>query len=177
MEKQLLRRLRRGDPDALEAIIERYTPYVSTIIYNQLRTFARPEDVEEMTADTFLALWQHRLRLRTDHLRGWLGTTARNRARSFLRGLDSIPVPEEDVILTDGGDAEQQAEALEQARLVREALDAMGDPDREIFLRFYYYNETTAEIAEAVSMKGDAVKARLRRGRQKLKEKLGDCNL
>ena len=87
MEAQLIRRLRRGELSALEAVIERYTPYVSAVIRNQLCSFSRDEDVEELAADVFLALWNHRNRLTTEHLRGFLGTVARNRARSFLRSL------------------------------------------------------------------------------------------
>ena len=42
------------------------------------------EDVEELTADVFLALWAHAGELNPEQgLRPWLGTVARNRAADW----------------------------------------------------------------------------------------------
>ena len=80
----LIRRLKRGDPGALETTITSYGTYVATVIRNQLGRFATPEDVEELSSDAFVSLWQNRSTLKTERLRGWLGATARNCARDFL---------------------------------------------------------------------------------------------
>ena len=61
-EKQLVKELARGELSALEVLIERYTPYVSSVIACILR--GRQADVEELTADVFLAAWENRDRLR-----------------------------------------------------------------------------------------------------------------
>ena len=57
----------------------------------------------------------------------------------------------------------------------------MGQPDREIFLRHYYYNQKCSAIAAALDMTEEAVKARLKRGRAKLKAVIQeggyDCEL
>ena len=44
-------------------------------------------------------------------------------------------MPQEDVVLVSGDVAEQLAQAHERARLVRRAVDGLGQPDREIFRR------------------------------------------
>ena len=62
-EEQLIKSLARGEPSALEALIDRYTPYVSAVISRILR--GRQADVEELTADVFLAAWDNRGKLRT----------------------------------------------------------------------------------------------------------------
>ena len=173
MEAQLVKRLKRGDLSALEAVIDRYTPYVSAVIRNQLRSFSRREDVEELTADVFTALWKHRTRLTTDHLRSFLGTAARNRARSFLRSLGSPPLDLEDAVLLSDAQAERFSDRTELKAALQTALDALNETDREILLRYYFYGETTAEIAERLSFKAETIKSRLRRGREKLKQKLG----
>jgi len=173
MEAQLVNRLKRGDLSALETIIDRYTPYVSAVIRNQLRSFSRREDVEELTADVFTALWNHRSRLTTDHLRSFLGTTARNRARSFLRSLGSPPLDLEDTILLSDAQAKRFSDRAELKAVLQDAFNALNETDREILLRYYFYGETTAEIAERLSLKTETVKSRLRRGREKLKQNLG----
>ena len=55
------------------------------------------EDVEELTADVFLALWAHAGELNPEQgLRPWLGTVARNRAADWLRThTEAAPRPED----------------------------------------------------------------------------------
>lgn len=149
-DEQALRKLRRGDPKALEALVVRYTPYVSAAIRNQLGGLSTEEDVEELCADVFFTLWEKAGSLRTDRLRGWLGMVARNEARSLLRQRNLPTAPEEEVILAAGDDLEADVLQREQDRFIREAVLAMGQPDREIFLRHYYYNQKCKEIAAAL---------------------------
>lgn len=62
-EEQLVKSLRRGDLSALEGLMDSYTPYVSSVISRILR--GRQADVEELTADVFLAVWDNRDKLRS----------------------------------------------------------------------------------------------------------------
>ena len=52
-------------------------------------------------------------------------------------------------------------------------IDSMLPPDREIFIRKYYFLETAAEIAQATGRSTDDINARLSRGRKKLREQIG----
>ena len=70
-EEQLIKALRRGDPSALEELLDRYTPYVSSVIARILR--GRQADVEELTADVFLAAWDNRDKLRPGQMKGLPG--------------------------------------------------------------------------------------------------------
>ncbi len=58
-EAKLIEKLRRKNISALGRIIDMYTPYVSTIIRNALRGYISREDLEELTADSFVSLWEH----------------------------------------------------------------------------------------------------------------------
>ena len=68
------------------------------------------EDVEELTADVFLALWAHAGELDPEQgLRPWLGAVARNRAMDWLRThKEAAPLPED---AAAPGCADPQAEA------------------------------------------------------------------
>ena len=57
-EQQLLSRLRRGDEQALAAVIARFSAYVVTVIHNRSRGLLSPEDEDELASSTFFALWQ-----------------------------------------------------------------------------------------------------------------------
>ena len=169
-DRSRLAALARGDTDALAAIMDTYGHYVATVIHNQLGAFACPEDTEELTANVFVALWQNRTRIKTAHLRGWLAATARNEARSLLRRRRLLTVSSEDALLVIGDMAEKLAETRERARFLRRAIAALGWPDREVFLRYYYYDQSVSEIAEEMALKADTVKSKLLRGRNKLKK-------
>ena len=168
-DRQILAALRRDDCAALAAAIERYSAYAATVIRNQLASFSTPEDVEELTANVFVALWQNRRRLKTARLRGWLAACARNEARGLLRKRKLSTVSQEDLLLIAGDTAERALEAKERQRLIRRTLKALGPPDSEIFLRFYYYEQPVRDIAAEMDLNAETVKTKLRRGREKLK--------
>lgn len=169
-DEELTRRLKRSDEKALALIIEKYSSYVSAVIGNQFGSFSDTETIEEIASDTFFALWRNRRKLTTYHIRGWLGTAARNNARSYLR-KKSIPCGEldENCALVIEDDLFAGLDKAEQSRLVSEAMLEISPPEREVLIRFYYYNQTTGRIAEETGINPETVKSRLKRGRSKLK--------
>ena len=56
-EKSILKKLRNKDEQAFEEIIDLYSVYVTVIVGNLLSSKGTKEDVEEVVADTFIALW------------------------------------------------------------------------------------------------------------------------
>ncbi len=143
-ERELLRRLCRGDAAGLE----------------------------ELTADVFLCAWRERKKLRPGKVKSWLGTVARNRALNRLRGQRELLPLEENVLVLSQDSPQRELEAREAAQLVREALDTLERSDRELFVRHYYYGQTVARAAEEMGMNLSTAKTRLRRGREKLKQRL-----
>lgn len=169
-ESELLRLLHRGDPAGLEALIVRYTPYVSAVAARILP--GCPREWEEVAADVFWAAWQERKKLQPGRLKGWLSVTARNRALNLLRSRrETVPLAE-DILVLSGDGPQQELEAREAAGLVRTALSTLEREDRELFVRRYYYGQTVARAAEEMGLNPSTAKTRLRRGREKLKEHL-----
>ena len=72
-EETILRKIRSGDPAGLEALMERYLPYVSTVVWNILRGAMAREDGEEVVSDVFLAAWRQGPDLRPGEVKAWLG--------------------------------------------------------------------------------------------------------
>ena len=172
-EDRALDALRAGDEDALAWFIERYTAYVSTIVKNMLLPRLPEADAEEAVCDVFLALW-----------RGAGGHTRRERARVARRHG-----PEQG----EGHAAARPRGAPARGRRAHAPLprprrnphraraartdapgrwDSMPEPDREIFLRHYFYCQGVAGIALALDMNVNTVKTRLRRGRESLRRAL-----
>ncbi len=172
-DDEILRKMRSGDPTALEKLMNRYIPYVSTIVWNILREHMTKEDAEEVVSDVFLSAWNQAEKIRPDAAKAWLGAVARNKAKNALRRIkqelpfqeDMLEIPVEDTL------DDHMERRLEQ-RLVQSAVDQLSPQDREVFLRHYYYGQRVTEIAWYMNMKESTVKTKLRRGRLRLKEML-----
>ena len=172
-EKLLIRRLQRGDPKALEALMDRDMAFACAVAASILRD--SPQDAEEVVSDAFLALWDNAHKLVSGKVRGYLGTIVRNKAKNRLRELGRELPLEDDVLILEPASSPGPAETLEQAErtaMVAELLVALSAKDRSIFLRQYYYGQTAAEIGAALAVNPATVKVRLHRGRRKLKELL-----
>lgn len=170
-ERALVRRLRSGSRLALEQAVRQFTPYVSAVVLRTLAGRAAREDVEELTADVFLALWAHAGELDPDReVRPWLSTVARNKALDWLRRSREEALPLEEVPSEE--DLQAAAERREQSERLWRAVDGLGEPDRTLFVRYYYQGEKLKEAARGLGLSQTAAKQRLFRGRKILKEKL-----
>lgn len=172
-EEKLLHQLKKRRPEALERLIVQYNSYVVSVVTAVLGQRGSSQDVEELVSDVFVAIWAHTDALQPGKVRAYIGATARNRAKSFLRKRQELPMDLDELpALAEGDSPENRVLRREQARLVREAVLGMSQPDREIFLRYYYYLQTSAQIAREMGMEDSTVRVRLMRGRNTLKKTL-----
>ena len=169
-EREALKKLKQKDESALEWFIDRYAAYVNTIIYNIIGSSMSGSDVEEVSADVFFTLWVNAKCILPGKAKAYLGGVARNKAKEYTRKIGTEVPLEDDVLLISAEDLEQDFEEKEQARLIREAVLAMQEPEREIFYRYYYFYQPVAVIAEEMDINLSTVKTKLHRGRKKLKE-------
>lgn len=172
-EEVILRKMRQGDPAALEGLMDRYIPYVSAIVWNILRSHMPKEDAEEVVSDVFLTAWERAGDLKPGFVKQWLGAVARNKAKNRLRIMGhDLPLEEDVLEIPDECTPVTKAEKAEERKQVRKAVNSLGEPDREIFLRHYFFAQTVAEISECMCLNESTVKTKLRRGRMRLKDLL-----
>ena len=172
-EDLILRKIRASDPEGLERLMDRYIPYVSVVVWNILGSAMSSEDAEEVVSDVFLAAWEQSGDLRPGYVKAWLGAVARNKAKTRLRQMGKTLPLEEDILeIPDECTPEGSLETREEAKLVRQAVDSLGEPDREIFLRHYYFAQPVRRISQEMNLNESTVKTKLRRGRAKLKTTL-----
>lgn len=171
-EAVLLSRLQKGDSRALNKIMAQYGPYVQTIAANITIPPLQPEDVEEVSADVFLALWNNADAVEEGKLKAWLAAVTRNTAKNKLRSSHLAMPLENDYFILDVPDVEDELLEQELQRVTREAVNALPEPEHSIFVRHYFLYQKTAEIAEAMDLNASTVRSKLLRGREKLKEYL-----
>lgn len=169
-EMAALKKLQNGSEEALGWFIEKYTPYVTTIIHNILGDYMDRSDVEEVAADVFYKLWEHAQTVHSP--KGFLGTVARNLAKNKCREIGLCLPLEKQILVVDGEIPEERLEKQELQKVVKGAVLGMPQPDREIFLRYYYYCQTLEAISADMGINLSTVKTKLRRGRIRLRSSL-----
>lgn len=168
-EEKALLRLRHGDTEALRWVIGRYGGYVAAIVWNIVGGNLGREDAEEICSDVFWRLWQRADKPQAGRLKGYLAAIARSCAINALRRVGAELPLEDDAFALSTESAEEMVERRQRDDLVAAAVDAMGEPDRTIFLRHYWYCQTAETIAAGLDMTAAAVRKRLERGREKLR--------
>ena len=171
-DKAAIKAIRRGDETALALIIGRYAAYIGTVVFNIIGECMAQEDVEETTADVFIALWRNSEKPQDGKLKSWLGAVARNAAKNKLREFCGTLPLDEDFISGFSDDPEHIATQREECQVLRRAIKDMKPTDREIFVRHYYGIQTVSKISESMNMTESAIKLRLSRGRDKLRKSL-----
>ena len=166
-DRELLSRLSSAPEETLAALSARYSPLAAAIAGRLLP--GRQADIEEVAADTLIAIWKNGDTLNPDTLRGFVITTARNLAIDRWRQLrrrDEVPLFDH-----DGADSDfLEREVLTSA--LADYIRTLSPPDGEIFLRHYLLLETAAEIGERYGLTESAVRARLHRIRKLLQKEV-----
>ena len=171
--------LRPADAPALNAgeladHFERLFVEFQTPILNYLyRLVGDPATAEDLVQEAFTRAWRVRDGLvRVDNPRAWLYRIATNAARDHLRRrrlLAWLPLGGEASRHANLAVASHENTSLESERM-RQALLKLA-PDYRIPLVLYTCQDcSVAEIAGALGITPEAVKQRLVRGRQKLRE-------
>lgn len=176
MEKsELAKRLSEGDESALNDIITKYASVVSAVIFNVSGRTLPLHDVEELTADTFITLWYNREKVTSDTLEGYICTIAKNKARNKIKSnkyRQALDI--DDVVVEDEFVVSESVENSEAEEALYTALDELGDPEKEIMLRHYFYYQPSNEIGTALNMNPQTVRTKMRRAKDKLKKILID---
>lgn len=148
-EFTLMRHFSNGDKPAFTSLYEQYHFRVFEFAERYLPT---TEDAKDITADSFVKLWNERGTINSlDHLRAFLFTTTRNACIDFLRH-DAIKNKKHADILLTLLDHQRENFHVEEVRaglleLVFAELDKLPPKMKEIFLLSYKEGLKPAEIA------------------------------
>lgn len=167
--KRLALRLKKHDERAFDRIMLKYTPLVSSIIHNISDGKLSKEDIEEATADTFVSLWKNVGSFDPDKLTGYLCAIAKSKALDYLKKRRIVPVDIDEVDIEDDHSLEEGAETKELVNELKKAVDKLGEPEREILIRYYFYYQKIEDISAYMKINPATVKVKLHRTRKKLK--------
>lgn len=153
---------------------QKYGSYCRTIAENILKN---RQDAEECVNDTWLRAWNTMPPQRPNILSAFLGRITRNLSldcykayHTDKRGGGQLPLILDELseCLSDGKTTEDLVESAELSRIVDRFLRTLPEKEYCIFLRRYWYADTTREIAQRYRMSEGTIKSMLHRTRNKL---------
>ena len=185
-EAKLLERCRRGEAAAWDEVFDRHYSAAASFVYQLGYNFSM-EDVEEISQETFLSVIRS-----LDSFKGgsqfqtWLFRIAANKARDYRErqhaakrggGQKTISLQDDDPetgLTIDPPSSLPGPDALimneERIAQVREALDKIGEPCREIIELRYFADLSYEEISATLDLNAKTVSSRLSKCLDRLEE-------
>jgi RNA polymerase sigma-70 factor (ECF subfamily) len=176
--------LQQGEEVALNRLIAGWQRPLYSFAYRYTQNNA---DAHDLVAETFVRLYQHRLRLRPDtRLSAWLFTTLTNLCHNHHRWLRRHPAgafegpvdsakPSAGIELVSGDPLPNFAlERDETLGAVRAAIDRLPHDLKVTLLLHYYEHLSYHEIGVITGCSDRGVETRLYRARRQLRESLAN---
>ena len=167
---------RDGDRAAFGRIVAACQNTVTAVALAITRDVSVSEDIAQ---EAFLTAWQHLKRLQNpSSFLPWLRQIARNLARDHLRAGRHRPLDGEgaEIAIELAADPApgpmQQHEEDERERAAVELISALPEESREVLLLFYREGQSSQQVALLLGLSDAAVRKRLSRARQSLREDL-----
>jgi RNA polymerase sigma-70 factor (ECF subfamily) len=181
-DNELLELFRKSPEKALAKLIDNYAALVYTIVHGKICAVCSKEDIEECVSDVFYDLYKNteHIDLQKGSIKALLSVIAKRKAIDAFRRLSkmhhhsvSLDEPGYDTVPDKKADTQGIISAAEtKAELIR-GVKALGRPDSEIFIRKFYFGQSTKLIAQTLKIKENTIDKKVSRGLTKLKQELG----
>ncbi len=162
--------MKNGRLEALETLMDRYTSYVATIIYQVAGTQINAHDIEELTADVFIKIWNAREKivLENGNPKAYMAKISRNVTINHLKKGKIFAVELEESVenFTPETDFLEQEMQTEIAKIVK----TLPSQEQEIFIRRYFYFEKIKDISLKMKLNENTIHTKLRRSKKKLEK-------
>ncbi len=134
------------------------------------------QDVEDLTAETYLRAWNTRARFRGNHQQAinWLLTIAKRLVIDRWRGQKSRPAQlniDEVVVAGQDDNLDQLLIGQEQSQILLELLNELPDDKRELLVLRYMLGWRVKRIAEYTQQKPNTISVTIRRILQQLHDR------
>lgn len=171
-DSELIRRLREREQDAAAALMKKYGALIRYIAGGIL---SDPCETEECVSDVCLSVWQNigKYSPAAASFRTWLTAVARNTALNRAKAAARHTSVGADDDIPSNSTPETELLRRERAAALKKAVSALGEHEKELFYRKYYYLQSTEKIASEMGLTRRAVEGRLYRLRAKLRGALG----
>jgi RNA polymerase sigma-70 factor (ECF subfamily) len=169
-ESELIERFKRGDRSAFDALVELHRARVEGVARRFLGDAHEALDVAQdvfVAAFRTLPTWRPEAQLFT-----WLYRTTLNLCTKRLRSRGRVVPMAERVSEGAAAPAAQSVDRSELAQAIDEALEALTDKQRDVFLGCHEQGLTLDEVASRLSMAPGTARSHLHRALVTLRDRL-----
>jgi RNA polymerase sigma factor (sigma-70 family) len=168
-DAELVQRCRAGDAEAWNQLVDRFSRYVYAICVQGFRL--REHDAEDVFQEVFTRVYERLDSLRNDAaVRPWIAQLTRRLC------LDKLAQTSREEPVEEPGVQEEVLTDADEAFAVREALEELSDPCREVLDRFFARDESYRTIGAALELPAGTIASRISRCLRKLREQLEGRN-
>lgn len=182
LDRELLQLLRAKPEKGLDKMMSIYIGLVYTIASDKLSGVCSKEDIEECVSDVFYEVYRQReaIDLEKGPIKAFIAVIAKRKSIDIYRShisknsrVVSLDAETYENTLPDNTNVEQAITEKEGQTAIIKGIKALGEPDSEIFIRRYYFGQSTKLIAKCLGLKENTIDKKVSRGLVKLKEILG----
>jgi RNA polymerase sigma factor (sigma-70 family) len=167
-DADLVARCRKGDQQAWDELVNRFSRYVYAIATRVYRL--QNDDAEDVFQDVFTRTWQNLDQLRDDTaVRPWIGTLTRRLCVDRLRASSRDVLAEAPIEIEDPNDELAQ---IDEALMVHEALKQLPEHCADILDRFFARDQSYHAIGEALELPPGTIASRISRCLRKMRTEL-----
>lgn len=150
-----------------------FRQYYQELYFFAMQLLHDPEDSKDVVSDAFEEVWSHFSSVKKETVRFFLYRIIRNRCIDTLRHK-KIQMQHAELMLQVTKPYDESMDTLEwqerEAR-VKEILDAMKPPTRDIFIACYVDHKKYAEVATLMAISIDTVKKHIKKALRFIREK------
>jgi RNA polymerase sigma factor (sigma-70 family) len=166
-DADLVAACRAGDERAWSLLVERYSRYVYAIAVQGFRL--GDQDAEDVFQETFARAYERLDQLRDDSaVRPWLAQLTRRLCLDRIQRASRTELQAE----TEPADIDDTLERLDEAFAVRQSLEQLSEPCRDILDRFFARDESYRTIGEELGLPPGTIASRISRCLAKLRTAL-----
>lgn len=179
-ERNLLKELKKKNPQAIEYIIEQYGGAIKAVLIYNL--YDQKEHWEECFHDCLMVVWDHpeRFEEKKGELKGFLCAIAKYKAIDLLR--KELKRTSKEISLYEEESAKEIKQLYREERgffaveedasdkELEKLLKCLSEEDRDLFYRRYVYEQPITQISLETGMHRDRIYSRISRGKKKIQK-------
>ena len=173
-DETLVTMVLQGNTEAFASIVDRYKVQIYNLMYRFSNT---REDAADMTQEVFCRAFTRLDQYQTrSRFFSWLYTLALNYAKDWSKKKKNrsrkLARFSQEKVVDEASSAQAALEADQEERRLHTALESLPDDRREMVLLRYRHERPIKELAEIFDISESAVKMRLQRTLEELRNKL-----
>lgn len=169
---QVVRAVLDGRPDSYRLLVERY----QDVLYRHaLRMTRRPDDASDIVQRALVKGFRRLEDCRhPDRVGGWLFRITANLCKDYLkdRRRDEVALDDAPTLVSSRGDPERELDQSELGQVLERALARLSEEQREAFLLKHMEDRSYEEMSDMLGASVSALKMRVHRAREELRDLL-----